>query len=441
MAINTSPHNRSDSAVSVRGVTTRYRQLKPFSSDELRVLLLENVSPVAVQMFKDAGYQVDVYAKSLGEDELLERLTQGRYHALGIRSKTSITRNILEKAPYLLSVGCFCIGTNQVDLDSALSRGVSVFNSPFANSRSVAEMTISNIVALSRQLGDRNIEMHEGKWRKVSKGCKEIRGKVLGIIGYGNIGSQLSVMAEAMGMKVQFYDIRNMLPHGCAIQLGDLDSLLSTSDFVSLHVPETTETKALLNKERISKMKSGSCLINSSRGTVVDLNVLAEAVQEGRLGGAAIDVFPVEPSANDGAQFETPLAKCKNVILTPHIGGSTEEAQDAIGIEVAAAMIRFLNEGCTMGSVNFPNLDLRSTFPFDTELGCRILNIHQNVPGVLLRINTILSEFNVEKQICESRGPYSYVQCDVATKTKEDMMRIFERIYALPESVATRIVY
>ena len=377
----------------------------------------------------------------MDEHALKQKLHEGKYHALGIRSKTNITKELVDSAPCLLTIGCFCIGTNQVDLSASLSRGISVFNSPFANSRSVAEMTISNIIALSRQLGDRNIEMHAGKWCKKSSECREVRGKTIGIIGYGNIGSQLSVLAEGLGMNVIFHDIRNTLPIGRAKFVGRLEDLLAAADFISVHVPETNETKALLNAEKIKLMKRNACLLNSSRGTVVDLEALAEALEAGLIGGAAIDVFPEEPTNGDGAEFRTRLAGCKNVILTPHIGGSTEEAQEAIGLEVATAMIRFLNEGCTLGSVNFPNLAIASTFLFETETGCRILNIHRNVPGVLSRINSILSEFNVEKQSLESRGHYSYLLCDVSTNTKDDMMKIFDRIYAIPESVATRLVY
>lgn len=377
----------------------------------------------------------------MNEEELLEELTKEQYHALGIRSKTHVTERVMQAAPCLLALGCFCIGTNQVALRAATGRGISVFNSPFANSRSVAEMTLCNIIALSRQLGDRNIEMHGGEWRKVSKGSHEVRGKTLGIIGYGHIGSQLSVMAEALGMRVLFYDIMTIMPHGLAVQIPDIDSLLAESDFVSIHVPQTDDTQMMFCKDRLMRMRPGSCLINASRGTVVDLDGLRELLECGHLAGAAIDVFPEEPVNNDGTSFQTRLADCRNVILSPHIGGNTEEAQDAIGLEVATCMIRFLNEGCTMGSVNLPNLDLRSSFHIDTELGCRILNVHRNVPGVLLAINTILQEFNVEKQSCEARDQVAYVQTDVLTETKEDMMRIFERIYALPESIATRIVY
>jgi D-3-phosphoglycerate dehydrogenase len=382
---------------------------------------------------------VETVAKSLPKEELREKLKT--VHALGIRSKTEIGEDLIKEAPCLLTIGCFCIGTNQVDLQAALARGISVFNSPFSNSRSVAELIIGKIISLARGLGDRNREMHAGKWIKTSTGCHEIRRKILGIVGYGHIGSQLSVLAESMGMHVIFYDVQPIMPLGMAIPCEALDDLLSRADFVTLHVPETADTMGMIGERELALMKPGSYLLNASRGTVVDLEALKKALKSGSLRGAARDVYPQEPESN-GA-WSTGLEGYPNVILTPHIGGSTEEAQAAIGLEVAANMIRFLSQGSTTGSVNFPELDLRfNTFESpSTPYPCRLLNVHQNVPGVLLKISTILGEFNIEKLQCESRGQYSYVMADVSAMCESDLDKIFESIFALPEAIATRIVY
>lgn len=297
---------------------------------------------------------------------------------------------------------------------------------------------IAEIIALARCLGDRNIEMHSGKWVKSAVNCKEIRGKTLGIVGYGHIGAQLSVLAESMGMTVVYHDISPIMPLGMAKSAGSLASLLQTADFVSLHVPETELTIGLIGDTEISQMKPASYLINASRGSVVDLSALKKALSTGHLSGAALDVYPEEPESN--GPFSLGLEAFKNVILTPHIGGSTEEAQECIGMEVAQRMINFINQGSSLGSVNFPEIDLRLSTSTE-EYCCRVLNVHKNVPGVLRKINEILSEFNIEKQICESRGPNSYVMTDVTAGRKEDLDHIFEKIYNLPESEATRIVY
>ena len=326
-------------------------------------------------------------------------------------------------------------------LDAALSRGISVFNSPFSNSRSVAELVIAQIISLSRGLGDRNREMHSGCWNKTSACCHEIRRKTLGIIGYGHIGAQLSVLAESMGMRVIFYDVQPTMPLGMATPTIVLDELLAESDFVSLHVPETEDTRNMISDRELALMKPGSLLINASRGLVVDLEALKRALDSKHLGGAALDVFPEEPEAN--GSWTTGLEGYANVILTPHIGGSTEEAQAAIGQEVALCMIRFLDHGTTLGSVNFPELDLRvNSFeqPNNPYL-CRLVNVHRNVPGVLLKINKVLGQFNIEKQVCESRGQFSYVMADVNATCEDDLEKIFENIFNLPEAVATRIVY
>lgn len=355
-----------------------------------------------------------------------------------------MTLNIIKEAPCLLTVGCFCIGTNQVDLEAALSKGISVFNSPFSNSRSVAELIIGEIIALSRQLGDRNTEMHMGTWNKRSAGCYEIRGKVLGIVGYGHIGAQLSVLAEAMGMRVIFYDVAQIMPLGSAIQTRSLNELLRGADFVTLHVPELPSTMEMIGERELALMKPGSFLLNASRGRVVQLDALKEALKSGHLAGAALDVYPLEAESNGDFWADRELASLSNVILTPHIGGSTEEAQAAIGSEVAIAMVKFLNTGSSMGSVNFPEVDLKAArMPVgqSSRFLCRLLNVHHNVPGVLKKINLILSEHNIEKQTCESKGPFAYVIVDVSTTEADDLDQIFKDIYDLPESVATRLLY
>ncbi|KAL7753409.1 D-3-phosphoglycerate dehydrogenase 2 [Sorochytrium milnesiophthora] len=396
------------------------KALKPFEANQIKVLLLENVNKTAVDILVQAGYQVEQHAKALPEDVLKEKIRD--VHAIGIRSKTKLSADILREARNLLVVGCFCIGTNQVDLDYAARHGIAVFNSPFSNSRSVAELVLCEIIALARQLGDRNTEMHSENWNKVSANCYEIRGKTLGIIGYGHIGSQLSVMADAMGMSVIFYDVLQIMPLGTARPMASLEDVLSAADFVTLHVPETPETMGMIDVPELSLMKKGSYLINASRGTVVNLKALASALQSGHIGGAAVDVYPEEPHAN-GPHFKyhPELLSCRNVIMTPHIGGSTEEAQSMIGIEVATAIHRYVNYGTTLGSVNLPEVDLR--VPRSDTNTVRMLCIHHNVPGVLKQINKLLEDHNIEKQICDSRGDVAYVMADLAvTLTHETNM-------------------
>jgi D-3-phosphoglycerate dehydrogenase len=305
-----------------------------------------------------------------------------------------LTADILAHAKELLVIGCFCIGTNQVDLDYAAERGIAVFNSPFSNSRSVAEMTISNIIALARQLGDRNNELHRGLWNKTSNGCHEIRGKKLGIVGYGHIGSQLSVLAEALGMNVFFFDILQIMPLGCATPMETLEDLLKEVDFVTLHVPATPDTKDMIGAAEIALMKKGSYLINASRGNVVVIPELAKALRTGHLAGAAIDVYPKEPHSN-GEGFESELIGCPNTILSPHIGGSTEEAQNAIGVEVSTSLTKYVNTGSTLAAVNFPETDLRAVPAASTII--RVCNVHHNVPGVL-KVN--LSNLDTCVMVC-----------------------------------------
>ncbi|KAJ1893538.1 D-3-phosphoglycerate dehydrogenase 2, partial [Coemansia sp. IMI 209127] len=316
---------------------------------------------------------------------------------------------------------------------------ICVFNSPFSNSRSVAELVIAEIILLSRQLGDRSREMHDGVWNKVSNGCYEIRGKTLGIIGYGHIGTQLGVLAESVGMHVVWYDVVPLMSIGMGRYVETLDELLAESDFVSLHVPETSDTKNMIGKHELSVMKKGSYLINASRGTVVDIEALADSLKSGHLAGAAVDVYPKEPFAN-GPGFESPLRNCPNTLLTPHIGGSTEEAQRMIGVEVAAAITKFIDSGASINAVNFPQCDLRD-IPSTDLTTLRIVNVHQNVPGVLKQLNNILADYNVNKQISDSKGDVAYFMADVTVNDQNEINTIYEGITALNESIITRVLF
>ena len=383
------------------------KTLQPFRTEQIRILLLENVSQGAATQLRQAGFHVDHFAKAWSEDELIAGI--GNYHAIGIRSKTKLTEKVIKAASKLIAIGCFCIGTNQVNLTAAANAGICVFNSPYANSRSVAELVISEIIALSRQYVDRSSEIKNGTWNKVSSGCWEVRGKTLGIIGYGHIGSQLSVLAEAMGMSVLYYDVIPIMPLGQARQVETLEHLLSSSDFVTLHVPELPETKNMIGAKELSQMRKGAYLINNARGTVVDLEALADALISKHLAGAAVDVYPAEPKGNGAnlftaselGPFADKLRQCPNLILTPHIGGSTEEAQRMIGIEVGTALFKFLSSGSTFGAVQFPEVDLRLISQKEDSI--RLCHVHQNVPGVLRGVNEILEQYNVQRQISDSR--------------------------------------
>ena len=373
-----------------------------------RILLLENIHPGAKTALEQAGYEVDLRAKALSEGELIEA---GRgCVALGIRSKTRVTKAVLDglRGP-LRAIGAFCIGTNQIALDDAGRSGVAVFNAPFSNTRSVAELVLAEIVVLARRLGDRSQEMHAGTWTKSAAGSFEIRGKTLGIFGYGNIGRQLGVIAEALGMNVIFHDVVARLPMGNNRAASSLEAVLREADFVTLHVPETPATKDMIGEAQLRAMKRGSYLINASRGTVVVVPALAEALRSGHLGGAAIDVFPEEPEGNDGV-FATELQRLPNVLLTPHIGGSTAEAQVAIGQEVSTALGKFLATGLTIGSVNFPHAELPARAGTH-----RIAHIHQNVPGVLRDVNRIVSEAeaNVVGQVLATDPSIGYLLMDI----------------------------
>lgn len=376
--------------------------------DKIRILLLEGVHQSAVDTIKAAGYtNIEYHTKSLPEDELKQKIADA--HFIGIRSRTQLTADVLSHARKLVSIGCFCIGTNQVDLQAALERGIAVFNAPYSNTRSVAELVLAEAILLLRGIPEKNAVCHRGGWIKSAANSYEIRGKKLGIIGYGSIGTQLSILAEGLGMKVFFYDVVTKLPLGNATQIDTLPELLAECDVISLHVPETPATKNMFGAEELAAMKDGSILINASRGTVVDIDALAEAVKQEKLLGAAIDVFPVEPRGNDD-EFVSPLRGLDRVILTPHIGGSTLEAQENIGREVAEKLVRYSDNGTTVTSVNFPEVSLPS-HPDDH----RLLHIHQNVPGVMSEINQVLSDngINISGQYLQTNDRVGYVVVDV----------------------------
>lgn len=400
---------------------------------KIRILLLEGVHQSAVDNFKRAGYTNIEYIKTaLSGDELKAKVADA--HFVGIRSRTQLTEEIFAAAPKLVAVGCFCIGTNQVNLNSALIRGIPVFNAPFSNTRSVAELTLAQAILLLRRVPEKNASCHRGGWLKDAKNSFEIRGKTLGIIGYGNIGSQLSVLAEGLGMKVRFYDVVTKLPMGNASQVNTLDELLEEADVVSLHVPETPSTKNMFGRDQLAKMKKLSILINNARGTVVDIEALAEALREQRILGAAIDVFPKEPKSND-EEFITPLREFDNVILTPHIGGSTLEAQQNIGSEVSEKFIKYSDNGSTISAVNFPEVAL----PVHGNVH-RLLHIHKNVPGMLSKINKIFSDNNINicGQYLQTNDQIGYVVIDVNKASSELAL---EKVREVEGTIRARVLY
>jgi D-3-phosphoglycerate dehydrogenase len=403
-----------------------------FPKDQIKVLLVENIHPSAIELISAEGFQLETLKSALGEDELVRRIED--VHVLGIRSKTRVTERALAAGRRLLSVGCFCIGTNQVDLHAAHKRGLPVFNAPFSNTRSVAEMIMAEVVMLSRRLGDRVREMHAGQWQKVATDSFEVRGKTLGIVGYGHIGRQVGVIAEALGMRVLFFDVVAKLPMGNNRATRTLDELLAQSDFVTLHVPATPQTKNMVGARELAAMRPGSYLLNASRGSVVDIGALADSLARGHLAGAAIDVFPEEPESNSDG-FASPLRGLPNVVLTPHIGGSTVEAQEAIGREVGSTLIRFVNAGTTTGAVNFPQVDLPPT-----PGKHRILNVHKNVPGVLRDINHIVSEkgANIAAQVLATEGDIGYLVMDLDQDVSRDVKNA---VATLGTSIRTRILY
>lgn len=427
--------------------------IEALAENDIKILLLEDINESAIQSFKEEGYQVDWYNESLNEDELVEKIED--VHVIGIGPKTRLSAKILKYARNLMAIGCFCIGTGNVDTEYAAGMGIPVFHSPFSNSRSVAELVIANIINLARKVGDKSTELHNGIWNSSSRGCWEIRGKTLGIIGYGHIGSQVSILAEAMGMHVNYYDVQTVMSLGGAKQVATLNGLLKKSDFVSLHVPENSETMGLLSRSQFAVMKRGSYLLNTSRGSAIDMDALIDALESGRLLGAALDVFPNEPFGNSTNIFNnrsnkwmSKLATIPNVILTPHIGGSTVEAQDAIGKEVASSLVHYLNEGNSVGAVNFPQIELTTNqyddyLDYDGEEGhlVRILYIHNRKRGVLRTINKILCQHNIEKQYYDSTSTISYLITDITADSHSEIMDIYEQLEATPDKLSVRLLY
>ena len=406
-----------------------------FPKQDIRVLLLEGVSETAVDVFKAAGYsQIEYHAKALPEDELKARIAEA--HIVGLRSRTQLTADVLAEAKRLMAVGCFCIGTNQVDLEAAELAGVPVFNAPYSNTRSVAELVLAEAIMLLRGIPQKSAQCHRGGWSKSAAGSHEARGKTLGIVGYGHIGTQVGVLAEGLGMHVVFHDIETKLSLGNARATRDLDELLASSDVVTLHVPETAATRLMFGAPQMAKMKPGAHLINASRGTVVDIDALAAALHSGHIGGAAVDVFPVEPKGNDDP-LVSPLLGIDNVILTPHVGGSTLEAQDNIGIEVAAKLVRYSDNGSTLSAVNFPEV----TLP-EHAGSHRLLHIHRNVPGVLSRVNEIFGQrgINIDGQFLRTDANVGYVVIDVSADDAQ-ATELRAALAAIPGTLRTRVLY
>jgi D-3-phosphoglycerate dehydrogenase len=431
-----------------------------FPKSRIRVALLEGIHPRAREIFAEEGLSVETHPRAL-EGAALSALLWGEerrpapkpragraaegVHVLGIRSKTDLPGDLIDRAPRLLAIGCFCIGTDRVDLRAACLRGIPVFNSPFSNTRSVAELTIAEVVALHRRLAERSAQMHRGVWDKSADGAHEVRGRTLGIVGYGRIGSQVSVLAEALGMRVIYHDVRTVLPLGNARPARSLRELLAQSDVVTLHVPETERTRGMIGHAELGLMRRGAHLINNARGSVVDVGALAAAIRAGRLGGAALDVFPDEPSGA-GQAFRSELCGLANVILTPHVGGSTEEAQAAIAEDVAAKLLRFINNGSTAGAVNVPEVDLpEQAAPAGAPAGRRerrhrILHFHRNVPGVLSTMHGIIAQVgaNIAAEYLQTNADVGYVVLDV---DPTDAAPIVERLRAVPETIRVRLLY
>lgn len=404
-----------------------------YPKEKINILLLENISTAAANNFLKNGYsKVQRLGKALSEAELIEAIKD--VHLLGIRSKTNITSKVLQAASKLQAIGCFCIGVNQVDLKTATDCGVAVFNAPYSNTRSVAELVIGAAIMLIRRIPDKNTAAHKGVWMKEASGSFELRGKTLGIIGYGNIGSQVSVLAEALGMKVLFYDVETKLPLGNASTYSTLEEVLNNADVVTLHVPDNATTRNLINEATLAQFKKGSILINYARGEVVDIAALEAALQSGRLSGAAIDVFPTEPEKN-GDVFKTPLQNLPNVLLTPHIGGSTEEAQAHIGDDVSIKLLHYLEQGVSLGSHSIPALSL----PPQSNAH-RILHIHKNVPGVLSQINSQLSQHNINivSQYLKTNDTIGYVVVDVDKQLSKQAAQLLREV---PNTIKVRLLY
>lgn len=401
--------------------------------EKLRFVLLEGIHPSAVDTLRAHGYtNVETFRQSLSGDELVRAIE--RAHFVGIRSRTHLTEEVIARAPRLSAIGCFCIGTNQVDLDAAARRGIPVFNAPYSNTRSVAELVLGEIIMLMRGIPAKNAKLHRNGWEKSAANSYEVRGKTLGVVGYGHIGTQIGILAEQLGMSVLFHDIEKKLPLGNARQAASLDALLTESDVVTLHVPATPATKNMITAVQLAKMKRGSHLINASRGDVVDIDALAAALASEHLHGAAIDVFPIEPSGNEGV-FESPLTRFDNVILTPHIGGSTSEAQANIGGEVAAKLLRYSDNGSTVTAVNFPEVSL----PEHTGKS-RLLHVHRNVPGIIARINERFSRagINIAAQYLQTDARLGYVVIDVDASASQVAL---DEIAAIEGTIRCRILY
>lgn len=408
-------------------------QSTSFDKKKLKIVLLEGIHPSAEQVFRNAGYsQIVTATKSLPPEELINVLADA--HFLGIRSRTQITQELLQHTPKLAAIGCFCIGTNQVDLKATEIKGIPVFNAPFANTRSVAELVLGEMILLLRGIPQKNAAAHRGEWLKTAANSFETRGKTLGIVGYGHIGTQIGILAENLGMSVQFYDIESKLALGNARSADSFQQLLETSDVVTFHVPETPMTRNMMNAEAFGHLKQGAILINASRGTVVDIDSLTEALSSGCVGGAAIDVFPVEPKSNQ-EEFVSPLRQFDNVILTPHVGGSTMEAQANIGIEVSEKLVKYSDNGSTLSAVNMPEVAL----PEHTGKH-RICHIHKNAPGILAKINDILSsqDVNIAAQYLQTSEQVGYVVTDIDQSSSD---KVFDELKRVPGTIRTRILY
>ncbi|GAA6203322.1 phosphoglycerate dehydrogenase [Thalassotalea sp. SU-HH00458] len=406
---------------------------KSLAKEKIKILLLEGVHQSAIEELKSQGYSNIEYLKtSLAEEELIEKISS--VHFIGIRSRTMLNENVLKHAKKLVAIGCYCIGTNQVDTKAAQKLGIPVFNAPFSNTRSVAELVIGELLLLLRGIPEKSAQAHRGVWNKSAVGSVEARGKTLGIIGYGHIGMQLGILAETIGMKVRFYDIETKLPLGNASQASSLNALLAESDVVSLHVPETPQTQNMMAAAEFNAMKDGVIFINASRGTVVDIDALSQALKAKKVAGAAIDVFPVEPKGND-EEFVSPLREFDNVILTPHIGGSTKEAQENIGLEVASKLAKYSDNGSTLSAVNFPQVSL----PGHTGTS-RLLHIHRNQPGILTKINQAFAEHNVNiaAQYLQTDDEIGYVVIDIETADSATALRALK---AIEGTIKARILH
>jgi D-3-phosphoglycerate dehydrogenase len=403
------------------------------AKDKIKILLLEGVHPSALAELNAKGYNsIETLKTSLSEEELIKKIAS--VHFIGIRSRTQLNENVLSHAKKLVAIGCFCIGTNQVDNDAAQILGIPVFNAPFSNTRSVAELVLGETLLLLRGIPEKSAKAHRGEWNKSAAGSFEARGKILGIIGYGHIGTQLGILAETLGMRVRFYDIETKLPLGNASQARSLKALLAEADVVSLHVPETPQTQNMIGKTQFEAMKTGAIFINASRGTVVDIDALAQALKDKKVGGAAIDVFPVEPKGN-GEEFISPLRAFDNVILTPHIGGSTKEAQENIGLEVASKLAKYSDNGSSLSAVNFPIVSLPE------HIGTsRLLHIHHNQPGVLTKINQAFAQhnFNIAAQYLQTDNKIGYVVIDIET---EDSVTALRELKKIEGTIRARILH